>query len=77
MEQLYHNTIQLLVEKDEDNKILMLDYLLSIACADGAFTENELHFIYRFGHEIGWEDNEIAKYTSELLSRHFVHNVNI
>lgn len=77
LEQLYHNTIQLLVEKDEDNKVLMLDYLLSIACADGAFTENELHFIYRFGHEIGWEDNEIAKYTSELLSRHFVHNVMI
>lgn len=30
---------------------------------------------YRFGHEVGWEDSEIAEYISKLLSQHFVHKV--
>lgn len=77
LEQLYHHSIKLLVEHDEDNKVLMLDYLLSIAFIDGAFTENKLHFIYRYGHEVGLEDQEIAACISELIPRHFSINVKI
>ena len=77
LEQLYHHSIKLLVEHDEDNKVLMLDYLLSIAFIDDAFTENELHFIYRYGHEVGWEDQEIAGYIAKLTPRHFSINVKV
>lgn len=77
LEQLYHHSIKLLVEHDKDNKVLMLDYLLSIAFIDGAFTENKLHFIYRYGHEVGLEDQEIAACISELFSRHFSINVKV
>ena len=77
MEQLYHHSIKLLVEHDEDNKVLMLDYLLSIAFIDGAFTENKLHFIYRYGHEVGLKDEEIAACISELIPRHFSINVKV
>ena len=74
LEESYHSTVQLLIN-DEDGKLQMLDYLLSVAFADDVFSENELHFIYRFGHEVGWEDAQIAQYVSRLLSRNFVHNV--
>ena len=77
LEQLYHHSIKLLVELDEDNRVLMLDYLLSIAFIDGAFTENKLHFIYRYGHEVGLEDKEIAACISELIPRHFSINVKV
>lgn len=77
LEVLYHNSISLLAENDEDDTYEMLDYLIAIAFADEEFSENELHFIYRFGHEVGWEDAEIAEYISKLLSRHFVHKVSI
>ena len=77
LEQLYHHSIKLLVEMDEDNKVVMLDYLLSIAFLGDAFTENKLHFIYRYGHEVGLEDQEIAACISELFPRHFSINVKI
>ena len=77
LEQLYHHSIKLLVEHDEDNKVLMLDYLLSIAFIDDAFTENELHFIYRYGHKVGLEDQEIAGYIAKLTPRHFSINVKV
>lgn len=75
IEQLYHNTIKLLADMDEDNKVVMLDFLVDLAFRDGKFSEQELHFIYRFGHEVGWEDEQIACYVSELISRHFIPNV--
>ena len=29
--------------------------------------ENKLHFIYRYGHEVGLEDKEIAQYISNHI----------
>lgn len=75
LEQLYHNTVKLLADLDEDNKVVMLDFLVDLAFRDGKFSEQELHFIYRFGHEVGWNDEQIAYYISGLISRHFIPNV--
>jgi len=74
LEESYHNTVQLLIN-DEDGRLRMLDYLLAIAFADKKFTENELNFICQFGQEVGWDYKETVAYTTQLLSRHFAHNV--
>lgn len=75
IEELYHHTIKLLVEMNEDNKVIMLDYLLAIAFADGSFTKEKLNFIYDFGHEVGYSDDMIARYIKELLPRSFRLNL--
>ena len=75
IEELYHNTIKLLIEKDDGNKVVMLDFLLSVAFADGGLSQNELNFIFDFGHEVGYSDDVIAAYIKELLPRHFRLNL--
>lgn len=75
IEELYHNTIKLLVEMDEDNKVVMLDFLLSVAFADDGLSQNELNFIFDFGHEVGYSDDMIAGYIKELLPRSFRLNL--
>jgi len=75
LELLYHNTVKLLVDMNEENKVEMMDYLMDVAFKDGLFSEKELHFIYDFGHEAGWNDEQIAYYISELISQNFIPNV--
>ena len=75
IEELYHDTIKLLVEMDKDNKVVMLDYLLSIAFIDGDFSQEELNFIYDFGHEVGYSDDIIAGCIKRLLPRSFRLNL--
>ena len=75
LESLYHNTIRLLLAKDINNKEHMLNYLLDIAFSDGYFSVNELHFIYRFGHEVGWNDKQIAKIIEASFRDYFSPNL--
>lgn len=75
LETLYHKTISLLLEQDESNKTQMFDYLLAIAFADGVFSENELHFIYHFGHEVGWDDKKVAKMIEASFRNYYNPNV--
>jgi hypothetical protein len=77
IEELYHDTIKLLVEMDEENKIVMMDFLLALAFVDGCFTKKELDFIYDFGHEVGYTDDLIAGYIKELLPRNFRLNLTV
>ena len=75
IEELYHDTIKLLVEMDEENKLVMMDFLLALAFVDGDFTKKELDFIYDFGHEVGYSDDMVAAYIKELLPRNFRLNL--
>lgn len=75
IEELYHDTIKLLVEMDEENKVVMMDFLLALAFVDGSFTKKELDFIYDFGHEVGYSDDMVAAYIKELLPRNFRLNL--
>jgi phosphotransferase system IIB component len=75
IEELYHDTIRLLVEMDEENKVVMMDFLLALAFVDGSITKKELDFIYDFGHEVGYSDDMVAAYIKELLPRNFRLNL--
>lgn len=75
IEELYHDTIKLLVEMDEENKLVMMDFLLALAFVDGGFRKKELDFIYDFGHEVGYSDDMVAAYIKELLPRNFRLNL--
>ena len=75
IEELYHDTIRLLVEMDEENKVVMMDFLLALAFVDGSITKKELDFIYDFGHKVGYSDDMVAAYIKELLPRNFRLNL--
>ena len=75
LNELYHQTIRLLLEKDKDNDVAMLHFLLEIAFNDNIFSEKELNFIYDFGHEVGWTDRQTSLYITQLLPDHFIFNV--
>lgn len=65
-------TTNKILELDPGMRSSLLSYLIDVAYADRRFANSEILFIYKFGHNIGFSESDVAKAIGLKIRKNFV-----